>query len=304
MSPEVFEQRCAEMRAKYAAISLREAQVRRYRKEEQQGTAQWDRTRPRSLWGIRRYGVVREPAPPTAKVPTLSEKRALFADRTTEELRLEETRMLLEIDQMRRLIPLLQSSVRNIRAELRIRETLQVTPRYRPSVDVEYPQSCERCGHERIIRAGFTTGRNQIFRCKGCNSTFTDHVRPRIDYKLVCHRCNGTDTENRGPGKQPIRGRQGFCFTCKKGFLQGGAAHLQQHYEALRQRIKATQLPADVQEEALQDAALRVLAGEGYVHSIELRKSAAYREARGEYGQRGSDHPLLRLHNDQPPPET
>lgn len=307
MKPEVFERRAAEMREKYAAISLREVQAEKLRKEQAEGKEQWkDPKRKRSLWSMKRYGNVHEPGPPTAKIPTLSEKRALFANTTTEDLRLRETEMIREIDDMERLIPLLKSAVRNVRAELKIREGMAEKPKWRPADNVEYPSNCPRCNHDRIIRAGFVgSSRAQMFRCKACNSTFVNPETKKVQEKkitfpIICHRCNGTNTENRGPGNQETKGRQGYCFTCNKGFTQGGRFHLEQNMTVLETRIRELGGPPDVRMELLQDAALRVLAGEGYVTTIPLRRTEAWAESRGEYMQRGSDHPVFRLQNDQP----
>lgn len=306
MSPEVFERRAAEMREKYAAISLREVQARRVAIAEAKGEVKWkDPKRKRSLWSLKRYGKVQDPGPPTAK-KTDAEKRRLFADTSTDDLRRREMEMLSEIDNMERLIPLLKSGVRNVRAELRIREGLAEAPRWRTNDgSIEYPDRCPRCGHDKIIRAGFVgTSRNQMFRCKSCNSTFvnpnTKEKKPLTEYHLVCHRCGGTNTENRGPGHKDTQGRQAFCFTCDKGFTQGGKFHLEQNYAELEGRVKALGVPSGVSMEILQDAALRVLQGEGYVGTIDLHKSAAFREVYGEFNQRGSDHPQFRLQNDQP----
>lgn len=306
MSTEEFERRCQEMRAKFAAVSRREAQLRKLEREEREGKVRWkDPKRQRSLWSIRRYGIHKEPGPPTAKPPTESERRAILSKYSLEELRLKETELLTEIFNMERFIPILKSSLRNIRSEIKIREGRQQHPRWKSPEGIEYPKECPRCHHDKIVRAGFVrSSQNQMFRCKACNSTFVNPekktVKPITDFNLVCHRCWGKNTENRGPGKKEKGGRQGFCFTCNKGFTQGGKHHLEKNYSTLEQRVKQLGLSKDVELEVLQDAALRVLKGEGYVHNIPLQKSAAFREVYGEFGQMGSDHRVFKLHNDQP----
>lgn len=308
MKPEVFERRCAEMREKYLALSLRDIQVARALKESER----WKNPkRKRSEWSSRRYAGRNQSLPPVAKIPKKGEIRQKFEKISTGDLRKRETELIKEVDQMMALIPLMRSALRHIRMELRIRESLSERPPRAKAVSIKYPEKCPRCSHAEVVRAG-TTGsasRRQMFRCKKCNSTFVNlndglGVK-RKEFNLLCHRCGGVDVENRGPGRRRDSGggggRQGYCFTCKKGFLQGGVHHLNKHLSELELRVRSTGLPADIRSEVLQDASIRVINGEGYVHNIELRVPAAYRESRGKYGEKGSSHPVFRLHQGQPP---
>ncbi len=53
-------------------------------------------------------------------------------------------------------------------------------------------------------------------------------------------------------------------------------------------------LPGDVEAEVLQIATMDVLTGKGYCWTVDLDAKEAWRNCRGEYGQRGSDHPQFR----------
>jgi len=81
--------------------------------------------------------------------------------------------------------------------------------------------------------------------------------------------------------------------------VQGGLKDLQKYHLLLEKRIIDTGLPPDVQAEVLQMAAEDVLIGKGYCWTVELRLKEAWYNTRGEYGQRGSDHPVFRLEQGQ-----
>jgi len=241
-------------------------------------------------------------------MPTVSAARQRFADRTTEVLRREEQDLFVELRVTEDLIPLLRSAIRNVRREIFLREREAASPRWRKNEGIPYPDACPRCPAEatRIIRAGFTRGKAQMFRCRDCNSTwvYPKKEKERIDFALVCRRCGGTNTKNGGPGRRPDGvkkggGRRGFCFDCGKGFLQGGAAHLEKNSGILRERIKQAGIAGPLAEEIFQDAALRILAGEGYAATLSLRRKEAAREVFGEWRQLGSDHPEFRRQQGQ-----
>jgi hypothetical protein len=104
--------------------------------------------------------------------------------------------------------------------------------------------------------------------------------------RLICYRC-GAEGRNMGPS--PNSGRTGWCAVCRKRFIQGGRTELAKYHLLLERRISESKLPGDVQAEALQMAYRDVIEGAGYCWSVELRTREAWRNARGEYGQRGSD---------------
>jgi hypothetical protein len=160
-----------------------------------------------------------------------------------------------------------------------------------------------------VVRAGFTRARKQMFRCKACNSTWVHEalLEGRKDFKLICHRCQGSNTENRGPAKPLANGssggRQGYCFDCDKGFIQGGSHHLKTYAQQLQGRIAQMTDHPEIQAELFQAAALGIMEGEGYWDTIPLNRSRALREILGEYGQAGSDHPEFRRQQGQRPYE-
>jgi len=85
-------------------------------------------------------------------------------------------------------------------------------------------------------------------------------------------------------------GRSGQCKNCNRKFVQGGLKDYQKYHLVLEQRILEMKLPEDVESEVLQMATMDVLGGKGYCWSVELKKSQAYRNVRGEWGDHGSDH--------------
>jgi hypothetical protein len=90
-------------------------------------------------------------------------------------------------------------------------------------------------------------------------------------------------------GPSPDSGRTGYCAICRKRFIQGGRNELAKYHLLLARRIGELKLPEDVKAEVLQMAYRDVIEGAGYCWTVELRTKEAWRNARGEYGQRGSD---------------
>lgn len=162
---------------------------------------------------------------------------------------------------------------------------------------------CDGATSVNTIRAGFA--RNiQRFRCRLCRRTFSGptvliKLEP-YDYEMVCYHCGNNDVNRIGKGYSKSRtGRMGFCNKCKRRFVQGGLKDLQKYHLLLEKRIIDVGLPTDVEAEVLQLAAEDVLIGKGYCWSVKLRLKEAWYNTRGEYGQRGSDHPVFRLEQGQ-----
>lgn len=302
MDPAEFEKRCQAMREKYRIIA--ERQKDRDLKAQAKA-AQAKLPKKRTSWNSRRY-LDLPPGPPTAKPRPLS-NQALFKGRSLDSLRAEATRLANELYQAEELAFLLRQALRRVDKAIQHQERFQAKPRRRPAAQVSYPEGCPRCRDSRVIRAGFSKARKQMFRCKACNSSWVHEalLEGRKDFKLICHRCKGTNTENRGPANRlhdgSSGGRQAYCFDCDKGFIQGGAHHLRQHGEKLRERIAQATLRPDVQAEVFQTAALAILEGQGYWDTIPLNLPGAFREVLGEYRQAGSDHPEFRRQQGQRP---
>ena len=165
--------------------------------------------------------------------------------------------------------------------------------------EVPYPK-CQRCNNSPgTIRAGFANG-IQRYRCVYCRGTFTGPIivikLEPCDYKIICYHCGSANTNRLGRGMSKSRtGRLALCNNCNRKFVQGGLHDLQKYHLVLEERIANLHVPEDVQSEILQMAYVDVLAGKGYSWSVELKIKEAWRNARGEYGQKGSDHPQFRL---------
>jgi transposase-like protein len=147
---------------------------------------------------------------------------------------------------------------------------------------------CPRCNGENVIRRGVPNGFQQ-YRCKDCKRNFAGrgvrHPEP-VTVKLICYRC-GAEGRNMGPS--PHSGRTGYCPSCRKRFIQGGRNELAKYHLLLEQRVNDLKLPDDVRAEALQMAYRDVIEGAGYCWTVGLRTKEAWRNARGEYRQFGSD---------------
>lgn len=301
MTREEFEKKCIEIRDKYSAIPLRQIRL----------TAAQNKASTESWHGRRRHSRYDNPPPPIAMIPkTASQMRKVFRKVDMETLRNSEIELARELEQCFDLISMYKSAIRNVRQELAIRWREVQAARNRKREELKYPERCPRCkSNLKIIRAGFTSAHRQMFRCGVCNSTFINPEDGRAvankDYGLVCHRCNGKDVENRGPGQKINAdytkggGRQGYCFTCKKGFTQGGVHHLMQNYEALLSRVRQACDHEEVFKEMLQDVCLRILQGEGYVATIDLSIKKALHNAFGNRYIFGSDHWSMQLQQGQ-----
>jgi hypothetical protein len=169
-----------------------------------------------------------------------------------------------------------------------------------PAKRVHFPP-CPRCNGARpegTIRAGFAKG-IQRYRCLQCRSTFsgpTVVVKLEVqDYVMICYHCGSEKTKRQGKSSNNTRtGRMGLCLSCNRKFVQGGKKDLQKCHLILEKRINDLKLPKDVALEVLQTATVDVLIGKGYCWSVELKTKEAFRNVRGEYAQRGSDHPKFR----------
>lgn len=169
------------------------------------------------------------------------------------------------------------------------------------NLPLEHMPECPRCQGTQVKRAGLARGR-QVYHCHDCNRKFMGRgfrlLGPTTETpKLLCYRCGNTDTKNLGPAADS--GRTGFCPQCDKRFIQGGRNELAKYHLLLEKRVKDLKLPKDVEAEAVQMAFRDVIEGKGYCWTVELRKADAFKAARGEYGQRGSDHPEFRKHQGQ-----
>lgn len=163
---------------------------------------------------------------------------------------------------------------------------------------------CPRCPgaqQSNTIRAGLARG-IQRYRCVLCRRTFSGgsivfNVQPR-DYRLICHHCGSDDTARLGSGIHNKRktGQRGRCRRCGLKFVQGGTADLEKYHLLLASRIADMKLPEDVEMEVFQQAAVDVLQGKGYCWTVELKKQKAWKALRGEWNQRGSNHPVFTIH--------
>lgn len=171
--------------------------------------------------------------------------------------------------------------------------------------NLPYPK-CTHCTESAgTIRAGFAHG-IQRYRCITCRGTYSG---PKIviklepcDYDLICYHCGSKDSSRIGKGMSKSRtGRMAICHACGRKFVQGGLFELQRCHLLLEDRIAKSNLPEDVEAEVLQMAYVDILEGKGYTWSVELRIKEAWRNARGEYAQMGSDHPKFKLQMGQNP---
>lgn len=147
---------------------------------------------------------------------------------------------------------------------------------------------CPRCNGSNVIRRGVPNGLQQ-YRCKDCKRNFAGRgvrLQEPVAVKLICYRCGGMGT-NLGPS--PNSGRTGYCAACRKRFIQGGRNELAKYHLLLERRIGELKMPDDVKAEVLQMAYRDVIEGAGYCWSVEFRTKEAWRNARGEYRQFGSD---------------
>lgn len=153
------------------------------------------------------------------------------------------------------------------------------------------------------IRAGLSNG-IQRYRCSLCRKTFSGptvviRLEP-FDYKMICYHCGSDEVKRLGKGLSKSRsGRLGLCLKCDRKFVQGGLKDLQKYHLLLESRIAELKLPDEVEAELLQMACEGVLIGKGYCWTVELRVKEAWREVRGEYNQRGSDHPAFKRQQGQ-----
>lgn len=169
-----------------------------------------------------------------------------------------------------------------------------------PSKRTGYP-ACPHCSNSRpegTIRAGMSRG-IQRYRCLQCRATYsgpTVTVRlEKQDYSMICYHCGSSKTERLGRSTNESRtGRVGRCLACSKTFIQGGLKDLQKYHLLLEKRVIDLGLPNDVEAEVLQTAYTDVLTGKGYCWTVELKTKEAWRNCRGEWGQRGSDDPAFR----------
>jgi hypothetical protein len=151
----------------------------------------------------------------------------------------------------------------------------------------QYPL-CPRCGGSHVIRRGLPHGL-QNYRCKDCQRNFMGRgvrLQEPVEVKLICYRCGGVGTNL---GLSPDSGRTGWCPSCRKRFVQGGRNELAKYHLLLERRIRELNLPQDVTAELLQMAYRDVIEGAGYCWTVEFRTKEAWRNARGEYRQFGSD---------------
>lgn len=157
----------------------------------------------------------------------------------------------------------------------------------------EYPL-CPQCDGTNIIRRGKPHG-YQAYRCKDCRRNFMGKGF-RLNLQPVpilrCYRCGGTDCDSLGFSVDS--GRTAYCKRCLRRFTQGGRNELARYHLVLEKRIAALGLPADVQSELLQTAYVDVLRGEGYCWNVALRAGPAWKSARGEFLETGSEHPVYR----------
>ena len=168
-------------------------------------------------------------------------------------------------------------------------------------LEAQYP-ACPVCPAATgldTIRAGYARG-IQLYRCQLCRRRFSGPtIRIKLeplDYEMLCYHCGSKNVRRIGKGANKSRtGRMGFCNSCNRRFVQGGLKDLRKYHLLLTKRILEACLPDDVREEVSQMAAEDVLIGKGYCWTVSLRIKEAWRNARGEYAQKGSDHPVFRF---------
>lgn len=203
-----------------------------------------------------------------------------------------------------------RDDVREVVVEVRRRGTLGRPKGSRTLPGQQHYPACPHCNGATpagTIRAGMTNG-IQRYRCKWCRKTYSGptiqfKLEP-CDYVMICYHCGSTKTTRQGRGYNDARsGRMALCNGCGRKFVQGGLKDYTKYHILLEKRIAELNLPDDVEAEVLQMAAEDVLTGKGYCWSVVLRTKAAWRNVRGEYGQRGSDHPVFRAQQGQPPLE-
>jgi hypothetical protein len=172
----------------------------------------------------------------------------------------------------------------------------------------EHYPACPHCNgatSHNTIRAGTASG-IQRYRCVWCRRTFSGpKIQVRLEpctYRMVCYHCGSDDTQRLGRGVSYSRtGRMGQCNHCGRKFVQGGLKDFQKYHLLLEKRIADLNLPGDVEAELLQTACEDVLTGKGYCWTVELDTKKAWKNARGEYNQRGSDHPEFKRQTGQAP---
>lgn len=174
-------------------------------------------------------------------------------------------------------------------------------PKGMKDLPMEHMPLCPRCNSDQVKRAGFANGRQQ-YKCHDCTRRFMGQgfrlVGPKTEsVTLMCFRCGSTDVKSLGIS--PVSGRTGLCRPCKHRFIQGGRNELAKYHLLLEKRVADLKLPKDVAAEALQLAFKDVIEGKGYCWTVEIRHKDAWKAVRGEFGQRGSDHPEFRLQNGQ-----
>lgn len=160
----------------------------------------------------------------------------------------------------------------------------------RPKTPItDYPEKCPYCTGVRIVYYGSHDGKRR-YRCKDCLKSFYDvGISVPKNWRLICHRCGGGRTSNRGIGAKG--GRRGYCSSCKRGFTQGGRDELDRNGLLLKMRIDMISAPEDVKAEIAQQATFDVLEGRGYCWSIELDQRRAWKAARGDSWMGSSSAP-------------
>jgi hypothetical protein len=155
---------------------------------------------------------------------------------------------------------------------------------------------CTRCQGNEVKRAGLDARGKQRYRCRPCNRSFGGPCVQVVDsgksYNLICYRCGAEHCK--GLGQSAASGRLGFCSRCRQRFIQGGRNDLARYHLLLEHRIAERKLPDDVAAELLQISYMDVITGAGYCWTVPLREKDAWKVARGEWGQKGSDHPKFR----------
>lgn len=163
-------------------------------------------------------------------------------------------------------------------------------------------RACPRCDGENTTRKGIAASGKQMHFCRDCDRYFTGSVvnrsaRESVNSGLMCYWCGSADCIHQG--SPASGGKSGHCQRCRKYFTQGGRLDLERYHLLLSDRIARLNLPADVALELFQTASLDVLTGAGYCWTVHLNVKRAWKTSRGEFGQRGSDHPVYRMHNGQ-----
>lgn len=169
------------------------------------------------------------------------------------------------------------------------------------TLPLEHMPLCPRCSGDQVKRAGFARGR-QVYHCHDCARKFMGRgfrlEGPKAEQvKFLCYRCGSTDVADLG--LDPHSGRRGYCRPCRRRFIQGGRTELEKYHLLLERRVRELKLPKDVEAEVMQAAFRDVIEGRGYCWTVDIRKKEGWRAVRGEFGQRGSDHPEFRKQQGQ-----